>query len=551
MIESAPKLFICYRREETAAHAGRLYDAIAVRFGERNVFMDIELEPGIDFVDRIGEVVGACHVFLVVVGPTWATLPNGGSRPRLTDREDFVRLEVETALRRRDVRVIPLLVAGARMPHSEELPEELRGLCRRNALELSDLRWRYDVGRLMGTLEELLETAAVHVPAGAKATEEPSRAPAPVEPVATVPAAQADAGVVEPAERGERPEQPPVVAKGQRPSRRGWLLAAAGAAAALLLAGLAIAGVFGGGDEADGGGGGGGGGAGGGAPRVSATIPLGGGPDGLAVDGDEVWVTDQEKDVVRRVDVGSNQPTGEPIPVGQNPDGVAAEDGTAWVANIDDGTVTRLNTSDDGAVTNEGTVTLGGQPEGIALGKQLVWVTTGPEGTVRRIDRAQATALNPPIDIGSNTIDAFVGKDGVYVSDKAANTVTLVDSDSAEVSAGPIQVGNTPRGLVEGEGSVWVANSGDDTVSRIAASTERLVGSPINVGDNPRDVAFLGGFVWVVNTDSGTVTRIDASNGEVVGKAIRVGEKPASIEAGAGSVWVSNSGDGTLSRIEL
>ena len=152
MIGSTPKLFICYRREETAAHAGRLYDAVAARFGERNVFMDIELEPGIDFVDRIGEVVGACHVFLVVVGPTWATLQNGGNRPRIADREDFVRLEVETALRRRDVRVIPLLVGGARMPHSEDLPEELRTLTRRNALELSDLRWRYDIGRLMGTL---------------------------------------------------------------------------------------------------------------------------------------------------------------------------------------------------------------------------------------------------------------------------------------------------------------------------------------------------------------------------------------------------------------
>jgi serine/threonine protein kinase/N-acetylneuraminic acid mutarotase len=181
MTESAPKLFISYRREETPSHAGRLYDAMAARFGERNVFMDIELEPGIDFIDRIAEVLSACHVFLVVVGPTWATLSNGGSRPRISDREDYVRLEVETALRRRDVRVIPLLVAGARMPHAEELPEELRALTRRNALELSDMRWRYDVGRLMGTLERLLETGAMPVSAGAKGIEgRPPRAPAEV-----------------------------------------------------------------------------------------------------------------------------------------------------------------------------------------------------------------------------------------------------------------------------------------------------------------------------------------------------------------------------------
>src|SRR4029453_8835709 len=68
----AQKVFICYRREETAAHAGRLYDAMVARFGESNVFMDIELEPGIDFVDHITQVVGSCHVLLVILGPKWA-----------------------------------------------------------------------------------------------------------------------------------------------------------------------------------------------------------------------------------------------------------------------------------------------------------------------------------------------------------------------------------------------------------------------------------------------------------------------------------------------
>ena len=160
----APKLFICYRREETAAHAGRLYDALAARFGDRNVFMDIELEPGIDFVDRITQVVGACHVLLVIVGPSWATLSNGEDRARLSNEDDFVRLEVETALRRPEVRVIPLLVDGARMPYSDELPEPVRALTRRNAVELSDLRWRYDVGRLMETLEELLAGTYTPVP---------------------------------------------------------------------------------------------------------------------------------------------------------------------------------------------------------------------------------------------------------------------------------------------------------------------------------------------------------------------------------------------------
>jgi TIR domain len=159
----AQRLFISYRREETGGHAGRLYDAMAAQFGEHNVFMDVDLAPGVDFVSRITEAVGACRVLLVVMGPRWATLEGDRGAPRIAEPDDFVRLEVETALRRPEVTVIPLLVAGARMPEPEELPEGLRPITRRNALELSDLRWRYDIGRLKDTLQELLRgTTGAH-----------------------------------------------------------------------------------------------------------------------------------------------------------------------------------------------------------------------------------------------------------------------------------------------------------------------------------------------------------------------------------------------------
>ena len=156
MSSGAPNVFISYRREETAGHAGRLYDAMVARFGESSVFMDIALEAGVDFVDRITQAVGDCDVLLVIIGPRWATLTNGEPQPRLMDPEDFVRLEVATALGRSDVTVIPLLVAGARMPDPDELPADLRTLARRNAFELSDQRWRYDVDRLTSRLQELL-----------------------------------------------------------------------------------------------------------------------------------------------------------------------------------------------------------------------------------------------------------------------------------------------------------------------------------------------------------------------------------------------------------
>lgn len=159
-VATAPTVFISYRREDSAGHAGRLYDALAARFGEDSVFMDVALGPGIDFVERITTVVGGCRSLLVVIGPDWAAPAPAGGSSRLHDPDDFVRLEVETALAREDVFVIPLLVAGARMPGPEQLPPSLRPLARRNALELSDLRWRYDVGRLGESLDGLVAARA-------------------------------------------------------------------------------------------------------------------------------------------------------------------------------------------------------------------------------------------------------------------------------------------------------------------------------------------------------------------------------------------------------
>jgi hypothetical protein len=153
---TAQKVFICYRREETAPYAGRIYDAMVAKFGVENVFMDLDLDPGVDFVDRITKVVSGCVALIVVIGPRWAQLQDADGGRRIADPDDFVRLEVETGLQRNDVKLIPALVGGARMPRREDLPPELEALARRNALELSEGRWRYDVGRLLTVLDELL-----------------------------------------------------------------------------------------------------------------------------------------------------------------------------------------------------------------------------------------------------------------------------------------------------------------------------------------------------------------------------------------------------------
>jgi formylglycine-generating enzyme required for sulfatase activity len=148
-------IFVSYRRDDSGGHAGRLYDRLTTHFGEDQIFMDIDqIEPGEDFVQVIEDAVGSCGILLALIGRSWLTSRDEAGR-RLDNPKDFVRLEIAIALNR-DIRVIPVLVQGALMPRLPDLPEDLSSLSRRQALELSDLRWRHDVDQLIGTLEKTL-----------------------------------------------------------------------------------------------------------------------------------------------------------------------------------------------------------------------------------------------------------------------------------------------------------------------------------------------------------------------------------------------------------
>ena len=152
------RIFLSYRREDTAGHAGRLRDALVERFGPGRVFMDLEsIRGGDDFVETLEKAVASCAVVVVLIGRQWLSAPGKDGQRRLDDPHDFVRLEVEAALKR-GVRVIPALVQGAVMPGEDVLPAPLAKLARRNAVEISDLRWDYDVGRLVEVIEETLES---------------------------------------------------------------------------------------------------------------------------------------------------------------------------------------------------------------------------------------------------------------------------------------------------------------------------------------------------------------------------------------------------------
>ena len=117
--------------------------------------MDIDtIEPGEDFVTVIHDAVASCEILLAVIGRNWV-LGSGGGTGRLDNPNDFVRLEIGAALSR-DIRVIPVLVQRASMPRTQDLPDDLSKLLRRNAIELSDLRWQNDVSQLISVMERVL-----------------------------------------------------------------------------------------------------------------------------------------------------------------------------------------------------------------------------------------------------------------------------------------------------------------------------------------------------------------------------------------------------------
>jgi TIR domain-containing protein len=144
-----PRIFICYRRDDTAGHTGRLRDALSAAFGAGEIFRDLDtIAPGDDFVDAMSHGVATCSVFLAIVGRQWLTATDRNGHRRLDDPDDHVRTELAEALTS-GVRVIPVLVQGAAMPAAADLPDPIKPFAVRNAIELDDDGWESDVRRLV------------------------------------------------------------------------------------------------------------------------------------------------------------------------------------------------------------------------------------------------------------------------------------------------------------------------------------------------------------------------------------------------------------------
>ncbi len=182
-----PRIFINYRREDTSSNASRLYEWLSERYGDDQVFMDVDaIEPGLDWAEAIGRAVGSSDLLLALIGNEWLR----ELKRRANEQDDFMRHELEAALRR-DIRIIPVLVEGAKMPHAEDLPESLAALTRRQAFEVRDERFRFDKQELLKRVDRAL---GIQPEQQAATTVEPK--PATAVPTAA-PAAETDAAISE------------------------------------------------------------------------------------------------------------------------------------------------------------------------------------------------------------------------------------------------------------------------------------------------------------------------------------------------------------------
>ncbi|MCW5950888.1 MAG: toll/interleukin-1 receptor domain-containing protein [Propionibacteriaceae bacterium] len=154
MTTTGGRIFISYRRQETAWPARQLYEALCERYGASQVFKDVDnIAPGEDFVERVSSTVTSCQVLIAMLGPRWADIADDDGNRRIDDPDDFVRLEVGTALSR-GVLVVPILVDGAALPRAADLPPDLAAITRRQAVEISPTG--FNLTRLYDALDQAL-----------------------------------------------------------------------------------------------------------------------------------------------------------------------------------------------------------------------------------------------------------------------------------------------------------------------------------------------------------------------------------------------------------
>jgi hypothetical protein len=528
------RVFISYRRDDCAGHAGRLYDHLVDRFGDDAVFMDVDaIEPGVDFGERIQNAIGSCSVLIALIGDQWLDIKDSGGHRRLDNPADLVRLEIAGALRRTDLPVIPVLVEGATMPPAERLPDDVQPLARRNALELSDGRWRYDADRLI----EVLERVAIPGPrpsnfgvprGGAAGNGSPAAGgrgvlrvfPGPLAlggviavVVATVAVVLLTGGDGDGGGRGDdarsAPTTPPT------PPRPIW--------------------------KAD-------------TPIETVTRPL-----SLTFRGDDLAVL--SGDGFLRV-VNTNNATGEEwqIKVDDGAIDVAAGFGSLWVVKHSTRSLLQINPRTQRREPYRYMPRTQGRPNAVATGEGAVWVATndgtGPDackdegsGPGHVIKVTPQGMVIHEMDVKGRICDIAVGYGAVWVSTSSPDAVVRIPVQGGRPQAIPI--GGRPSALAIGEGAVWVAND-RRSITRIGRRTWRRDPRTIRLTSEPERLAVGAGSVWATSGGADRLMRIDPHRLKEP-ERIGTGPEPYAVGVHRGrEVWLTLRGDPpAIQRVRL
>jgi YVTN family beta-propeller protein len=252
-------------------------------------------------------------------------------------------------------------------------------------------------------------------------------------------------------------------------------------------------------------------------------------PRGMARGAGSLWVADQAKGSLVRVDP-STFLVQERIPVGIGATGVAIVDGFVWVTNIEERTVSVVD-PDAGRVVQ--TIGVGNGPSGIAAGLDRVWVTNSVDATVSEIDAADGKVVGR-YPVGERPVAAAVASGAVWVVNTSEGTVSRVVPGEGETAR--IPVGRGPAAITFAFGSLWVANAGDGTVTTIDPATGSVTGTE-RVGRDPVALASGGDAMWVASARDRAVARIDPETTQVT-DTYDVGNEPRTLTGSESGLWI-------------
>lgn len=149
------RIFVSYRREDTASDAGRLFTALRQEFGDEAAFMDnSSMPPGTKWPDTLRSALDSADTIVVLIGPEWLRAgTDEWGRRRIDDENDWVRMEISLALSE-EKKIIPTLIRGAKIPPAEVLPSDLSELPHRQSIEIRTDYWDHDIKLLLRQLVE-------------------------------------------------------------------------------------------------------------------------------------------------------------------------------------------------------------------------------------------------------------------------------------------------------------------------------------------------------------------------------------------------------------